>query len=186
MNKIFIILLFSFFGFLRTSYAQNIVKASALLGNIGLQYERALGKRFSLSAQGGYLTPGSLEIGSVEIKPTLGYHFEGRFYFSGKKDLLEGWHVGPFYKRFGVKLTDTAENTKGEASISSLGLAMGYQWVLNSNITIGITFGAGTLKIEGKGDITKDDEGNSIIDDLNDELPVSVFPHLGFSLGYNF
>jgi|GEM_PF-7003416 len=36
------------FGIAHSNAQENIVKASALIGNVGLQYERALGNRFSV------------------------------------------------------------------------------------------------------------------------------------------
>lgn len=152
------------------SYGQdNIVKASALLANVGLQYERALNDHFSVIGQVGV---SRLSNSTNDINTTsegFGYYLEGRYYFSAKNKKMEGWHVGAFYN---VMNTETDDNLK--TNISSIGLATGYQWIYNSNITFGLTLGAGSKELD-----TEQDRG-LFIDGL------TFWPHLGLNLGYSF
>ena len=82
---------------------------------------------------------------------------------------MEGWHIGPFYKSINTK-----DGNDLKTNISSFGLATGYQWVLDSQLTIEIIFGGGTLNI---------DNDKPEIEFLGD---IGFLPHLGFTLGYNF
>jgi hypothetical protein len=107
---------------------------------------------------------------SVETVSTgFGYYLEGRYYFSANKDRMEGWHLGAFYNA--IK-TESADNF--ETNISSIGLATGYQWVYESNITFGLVFGAGTY------DLDSEQNRGIFIDGL------TFWPHLGLNLGYSF
>ncbi|QTD38836.1 DUF3575 domain-containing protein [Polaribacter batillariae] len=148
---------------------ENIVKAGAILGNLGVQYERSLSDHFSVIGQLGYSNI-KTTVNNVDSKSDgLGYYFEGRYYFSSNKDLMEGWHIGPYYNSINTK-----NDNDVKTNISSFGLATGYQWVLDSQLTIGIIFGGGTLNI---------DSDNSDIEFLGD---IGFLPHLGFTLGYSF
>ena len=148
---------------------ENIVKAGAILGNLGVQYERSLSDHFSVIGQLGYSNI-TTTVNNVDSKSNgLGYYVEGRYYFSSNKNLMEGWHIGPFYNSINTK-----DDNDLKTNISSIGLATGYQWVLESQLTIEIIFGGGTLNI---------DSDNPEIEFLGD---IGFLPHLGFTLGYNF
>ncbi|MDB4094130.1 DUF3575 domain-containing protein [Flavobacteriaceae bacterium] len=149
---------------------ENIVKAATIIGNTGVQYERSLSDHFSVIGQIGY-SKITTTVNDVESKSTgFGYYLESRYYFSSKKDLMEGWHVGPFYNSFMIK-----DKLDLKTKISSFGLSTGYQWVLDSQLTIGIIFGGGSLNI--------DSDDPTIDFFLGD---IGFLPHLGFTLGYNF
>ena len=148
---------------------ENIVKAGAIIGNFGIQYERSLSDHFSVIGQLGYSNI-TLSGNNVDSKSNgLGYYVEGRYYFSSNKDLMEGWHIGPFYNSINTNIGGDLKT-----NISSFGLATGYQWVLDSQLTIEIIFGGGTLNMD--------------IDDPEIEFlgNIGFFPHLGLTLGYNF
>jgi len=149
---------------------ENIVKAGAIVGNLGVQYERSLSDHFSVIGQLGYSNI-TTTVNNVDSKSNgIGYYVEGRYYFSSNKDLMEGWHIGPFYNSINTK-----DDNDLKTNISSFGLATGYQWVLDSQLTIEIIFGGGTINIDS--DVPE-------IEFLSD---ISGFlPHLGFTLGYNF
>ena len=61
-----------------------------------------------------------------------------------------------------------------KTNISSFGLATGYQWIFDSQLTLEIIFGGGTLNI---------DSDNPEIEFLGG---LGFLPHLGLTLGYNF
>ena len=148
---------------------ENIVKAAGIVGNLGVQYERSLSDHFSIIGQLGYSNIRTT-VNNVESKSNgLGYYLEGRYYFSSKKDLMEGWHIGPFYNSINTK-----NNNQLKTNISTFGLASGYQWILDSQLTIEIIFGGGTLNI---------DSDQPEVEFLGD---IGFLPHLGFTLGYNF
>ena len=109
-------------------------------------------------------------VNSVESKSNgFGYYVEGRYYFSSNKDLMEGWHIGPYYNSFMTK-----DDRDLKTDISSFGMGTGYQWVFDSQVTLGIVFGGGSLNI------------NSDIPGIEFLEIIGFLPHLGFSLGYNF
>ncbi len=148
---------------------ENTLKAGAIIGNLGVQYERSLSDHFSVVGQIGYSRI-TTSIGSLDLTSDgIGYYVEGRYYFSSKKDLMEGWHIGPFYNRI-----DTEGDNGLETNISSFGLATGYQWVFRSKLTLEIIFGGGSLDI---------DSNIQEIEFLGD---IGFLPHLGLTLGYNF
>lgn len=154
---------------MESSAQNNTVKVSGIIGNYGVQYERSIAKNFSLIGQIGYSSL-TTSIGSSDSKSNgLGYYAEGRFYFSSKKDVMEGWHVGVFYNDI-----NTADSSDLQTDISSVGLSLGYQWVLESNMTVGLVFGGGSLNIDS------DLAGLEIFD------AIGFLPQLGFSVGYNF
>ena len=67
---------------LTTSYSQeNIIKASTLLGNVGLQYERALTEHFSLVGQLGYSRLANSNNSVETVSTGFGYYLEGLYYF---------------------------------------------------------------------------------------------------------
>tara|TARA_B110000046_G_C13015905_1_gene408733 strand:+ start:1146 stop:1685 length:540 start_codon:yes stop_codon:yes gene_type:complete len=163
------ILLCAFVCSFNVLFAQeNIAKVGTIVGNFGIQYERSLSDHISVIGQIGY-SKITTSVNLVETKSTgIGYYIEGRYYFSSKKDLMEGWHLGPYYNSINTKNDDLKFN------ISSFGLVTGYQWVFDSQITLGIIFGGGTLNLDS------DVPGSEFLDDLN------FLPHLGLTLGYNF
>jgi hypothetical protein len=106
----------------------------------------------------------------VKIKSNgLGFYFEGRFYFSSKKDRMEGWHIGPYYNDINTK-----DDNGLETNISSIGLAAGHQWIFGSNVTLGLVFGAGTYDIES------DTNRGIFLEGL------TFLPHIGLNIGYRF
>lgn len=168
MKKI-IFFCFSMLCITYVSAQKNIVKANLLIGNVGVQFERSLTSHISLTAHIGY-SKGSITVNDVKTSSDgFGYYLEGRYYFSSKKDLMEGFHFGPYYYEMHLS---NKRNRKG--SLNSLGLVTGYQWVLNSKITAGITAGAGTLSITG-------DIAGLYLFKL-----FKVYPNFGISVGYNF
>lgn len=173
MNKLqlatFFILLFSTTTNFGQEKKENIVKAGIVVGNLGIQYERSLSDHFSIIGQLGYseVTTTVNNVDSTSFG--LGYYLEGRYYFSSNRDLMEGWHIGPFYNSINTKDDDELKT-----NVSSLGLAAGYQWVFNSQITLGIVFGGGSLDVNS-------DIPNTIYED-----DIGFLPHFGFALGYSF
>ena len=163
------------FSFNHLIAQENIAKVSTMFGNLGVQYERSLqvgnndNKHFSIIGQFGYSRI-TTTVNKVDTNSYgLGYYIEGRYYFSSNKDLMEGWHIGPFYNRINTK-----DSKDLKTNISSFGLASGYQWVFDSHITLGIIFGVGTLNIDS------DKPGVEFLDGIG------FLPHLGITLGYNF
>jgi len=148
---------------------ENIVKTSAILGNLGIQYERSLNDHFSLIGQIGYSNI-TITVNDVDSKSSgLGYYLEGRYYFSSNKNLMEGWHIGSFYNSINTK-----NDNDLKTNIYSFGVTTGYQWVFDSQITLEIIFGGGTLNID------------SDIPDIEILENIGFLPHLGITLGYNF
>ena len=157
------------FGITFCNGQDNIVKASALIGNLGVQYERALGSHFSLVGQLGQSTITN-SVNDVETKSTgIGFHLEGRYYLSSKKETMEGWHIGPYYTSINTK-----DRNDLETNISSVGLATGYQWIFNSNITLGVVLGAGTFNLDS------DQNRGILLEGL------TFWPHIGVNMGYRF
>lgn len=158
-------------------YSQkNNLKASALIGNLGVQYERSLNSHFSAIGQIGY---SMMRISLANYYSTTSitsngyaYYIEGRYYFSSEQTLMEGWHIGPYYSSLNTSLK---ENREVKSNLTSLGINAGYQWQTDSGVSLGLNFGGGNLNYTS--DI-KDSE--LFLEDLN------FMPHLGFNLGYNF
>ena len=147
---------------------ENIVKVGAIVGDVGLQYERSLSEHFSLVGQVGYSRI-VVSVNNVENTSNgLGYYIEGRYYFSSNKDLMEGWHIGPYFNSLHTK------DNNVKRSVSSLGITGGYQWVLDSHITIGVFLGVGTLNFDSDNNLEEFFDGKGIL------------PNLGLTLGYNF
>jgi hypothetical protein len=82
---------------------------------------------------------------------------------------MEGWHIGPFYNSINTK-----DENNLKINMSSFGLATGYQWIFDSQITLEMMFGGGKLNI---------DSDNPELEFLGD---IGFLPHLGLTLGYNF
>jgi len=153
-----------------SSYGQdNILKASALIGNVGVQYERALNDHFSLVGQLGFARLANSSSSVETVSTGFGYYLEGRYYFSSNDARMEGWHLGVFYNAINTESSDNFET-----NIASVGLATGYQWIFDSNITFGLVIGAGTYNLD-----SEQDRG-LFIDGL------TFWPHIGLNLGYSF
>ena len=151
------------------SAQENIVKASGIVGNAGVQFERSLSDHFSIIGQVG-ISSITTTVNSNNSKSNgFGFYVEGRYYFSSNKDLMEGWHIGPYYNSFMTK-----DDKDLKTNISSFGLGTGYQWVFDSKVTLGIVFGGGSLNID------------SDIPEIEFLEIFGFLPHLGLSLGYNF
>ncbi len=152
---------------------ENIVKASLLFGNAGIQYERAIGKHFSLAAQAGYAFLFVDDYKMNQFTEGYGYYFEGRYYFSTSKGKMQGWHIGP-----SVNILETQEGKNTvEYQTSIFGLKSGSQWVYNSHLTFEFIVGAGYMQTSYK------NGGN------NSHLNSPVFPvfvQAGVALGYAF
>lgn len=157
------------FAFFSMNAQKNAVKASGVIGNYGVQYERLLGKNFSLIGQVGYSSL-TTTVGAADSKSNgLGYYAEGRFYFSSKKDAMEGWHIGVFYNDI-----NTSNSSDLKTDINSVGLVLGYQWVFDSKMTMGISFGGGSLNIDSE------------IAGLEIFNAIGFLPQAGISIGYSF
>lgn len=148
---------------------QNIIKASTVIGNLGLQYERSITNNISIVGQVGYSNI-NVSINNADTRSKgLGYYLEGKYYFFSKKGLMEGWHIGPYYNSLNTKTDDDLET-----DISSIGITSGYQWVFDSKITLGLIFGAGTLN------------SDSDIPEFEAFGDFNFLPNLGINIGYNF
>ncbi|MFS4417730.1 DUF3575 domain-containing protein [Maribacter sp. 2307ULW6-5] len=166
LHKILFTTLF-LIGVVGANGQNNVIKASALIGNLGLQYERALGDRFALIGQVGH-SNFTNSVNDVETTSNgLGFLVEGRYYLSKNKERMEGWHIGVFYSAMN---TESSEGL--QTNIASLGIASGYQWVFGSHISLGLVFGAGTF------DYDSDQDRGLLLEGL------TFWPHLGLSLGY--
>lgn len=150
---------------------ENIVKASNIIGNLGLQYERSLDDHFSIIGQIGYSKIEITAFNETAKSNGFGFYIEGRYYFSTNKDVMEGWHIGPYFNSINTKLKD---NDDIKTNITSFGLSTGYQWVFDSQLTLEIIFGAGTLGID------------SDIQEIEVFEDIGFLPHLGLTIGYNF
>ncbi|SHJ17933.1 DUF3575 domain-containing protein [Flavobacterium haoranii] len=170
MKKILLPLVFLFFNNLFSQ--ENIVKASSIVGNIGVQYERSLSPHFSVVGQVGYSMT-RIFINDNDYSSTgIGYYVEGRYYFSKNNALMEGWHIGPYYNSINTK---SKELNDAKTTMTSLGITAGYQWQTDSGFAFGLIFGGGNLDF--KSDIP---QAESFLGDIN------FLPNLGLTLGYNF
>jgi len=172
MLKIVFSLVFFVMVFIHVYPQKNGIKIGYITDNSGIQYERSLGKQWSIIGQFGYSAiPITSESESVDYSEYagIGLYFEGRYYFSTKKDLMEGWHIGPYYHF----MKGSSKSTDAESTIYLFGGTSGYQWVFNSNLTIDLLIGIGFGTWS-----TEEDEVFP--------LPPIVLPNLGFTLGYNF
>lgn len=165
-------LLFTFvFLIAFASYAQNnIVKASLLYGNAGLQYERSLGK-FSLIGQAGLGFEVIDDGYKNEFTTGVAYYFEGRYYFSDKKGKMQGWHIGP-----GINIAETSSengNKRYDYTTKTYGIVSGSQWIFNSHLSVEFLLGAGYQETNTNNRYYQESE-----------IPVTIFG--GFSVGYAF
>ena len=150
---------------------KSILKAGLIARNIGIQYERSLTPHISLSGQFGYDGLYVTNEDDVEARINgIGFYIDGRYYFLSNEDVMEGFYMGPYYYWSNMK-----NGMNWEATISSIGLTAGYQWIFNSRFTLNLSGGVGTLNIDSN--IT----GGDFLY-FSDEFSV----HFGLSLGYNF
>lgn len=158
-------------GTLTVQAQGNIVKASLLFGNAGIQYERAIGKHFSLAGQAGFAFINISDgYGRSEFTTGFGYSAEGRCYFSSKKGKMQGWHIGP-----AISFLDTkSDNLTGDFKTTIYSVMSGSQWKFESNLTIEFVVGVGY----------KQSEFNNSTIKKSDVFPVFVTG--GVSLGYAF
>lgn len=154
-----------------TSNAQNnIIKASLLYGNAGLQYERSLGK-FSLIGQAGLGFEAIDDGYKTDFTTGFGYYFEGRYYFSNKKGKMQGWHIGP-----GISIAETSSEDRNrhyDYTTKTYAIVSGSQWIFNSHLSVEFLLGAGY----------QDTTTNNIYY-KESEIPVTLFG--GFSVGFAF
>ena len=150
---------------------KNILKAGVIARNIGIQYERSLTPHIAISGQFGYDGLYVTNEDDVEARINgIGFYIDGRYYFFADPEVMEGFYMGPYYYWSTMK-----NDMDWDASISSIGLTAGYQWIFNSRFTLNLSGGVGTLDIDSN--IT----GGKYLY-ISDEFSV----HFGLSLGYNF
>jgi len=150
-----------------TAIAQkNIVKVGIVASggiNAGVQYERLLTRNIAILGQVGYAQVSNYL--NIDSSTGIGFYSEGRYYFSKNKDLMEGWHGGVY-----LHYLDTNDTYDYEANRLAFGIAGGYQWVFNSQLTLDAFLGGGLMT-----DSDKYSTENS-----------GLYPLLGLNLGYNF
>ncbi|MEL4456470.1 DUF3575 domain-containing protein [Lutimonas vermicola] len=148
---------------------KNILKGGFVASggaNLGLQYERSVSSRVSVLGQIGYAE--IFDIIGMQSSTGLGMYVEGRYYFSTKKDLMEGWHGGIYCTYMNTHYNDGwFDYDQNNLGIGAVG---GYQWVFSPRITVDTLFGGGYLRF---------DEENMVGDR-------GFYPLIGLNLGYNF
>ena len=152
------------------SFAQrNIGKVGATSSGVGLQYERLLLPRLSVSGQIGR-TAIDTTINGVESEGRgTGLLLSARYYLLAGESPMEGLYVGPHYIRIG-----TEDDAGVETDVTSVGLSVGYQLVSASRFTAEIGLGLGSLDLES------DRADVELLDSLG------FFPHVGIAVGYGF
>lgn len=171
-NKILYVALVFVFSSLNAQ--ENIIKVGGVTGNLGLQYERSISNHFSVVGQLGYSNLSTTVNNKAQaISEGIGYYLEGRYYFSPSDNRMQGWHIGPYYNSINTK------NDKSSTIISSLGISTGYQWILNSQITIDAMLGVGTMNIKSDEPLTNFLKDFGLFD-------FGFLPHIGLSFGYTF
>ena len=148
---------------------KNILKAGFVASggvNSGLQYERSVSSHVSLLGQIGYAE--IFDIIGMQSSTGLGMYVEGRYYFSKKKDLMEGWHGGIYCTYMNTHYKDGwLDYDQNNLGIGAVG---GYQWVFSPGITVDTLIGGGYLSYDhGTWDGDK-----------------GFYPLIGLNLGYNF
>jgi hypothetical protein len=172
-KKILCIVLLAF-TFSLLNAQENIIKAAGVTGNLGLQYERSISSHFSVVGQLGYSNLSTTVNNKAQaISEGLGYYLEGRYYFSPLDNRMQGWHIGPYYNSINTK------NNKSSTIISSLGISTGYQWILNSQITINAMLGVGTMNVKSDEPLTNFLKDFGFFD-------LGFLPQIGLSFGYVF
>ncbi|MBC8884160.1 DUF3575 domain-containing protein [Flavobacterium piscinae] len=160
-------------GFTSLNAQENIVKASVVFGNAGIQYERSLSQHFSLAAQAGYgFTFISTPAENNEFTTGLAYSFEGRYYFSSSKPKLTGWHLGP-----SVNFINTTDKNDNEYKTRIYGVTGGSQWIFDSNFTLEFVVSLGYRTVDSP-DVYL---GSSVTNKSPD-----IMPSAGVSFGYAF
>ncbi|MEN9488353.1 MAG: hypothetical protein RL494_618 [Bacteroidota bacterium] len=177
MRKTFLIFLV-FAGMTKMEGQKNIIKIAPSVTNIGVQYERLLTKHLSVLAQvgKGFGYTGIATGGNHLEESGATYIVEARYYFSSKRDNMEGWYVAPSIKRVAVNRNSTYHpalnyrvfegepdpfflyynsaqdyflNTVREDRTINYNiycLTTGRQWVFNSKLTFGFSAGIGYQK----------------------------------------
>lgn len=173
MKKI-ILLSVLFFGFTTIKAQENIVKASVVFGNAGIQYERSLSQHFSLAAQAGYgFTFISTPVEENELTTGLAYSIEGRYYFSSSKDKLTGWHIGP-----SVNFIDTKGKNDYKYNTKVYGVTGGNQWIFDSKFTLEFVVSVGYR--------TVDSPDVNLNFNTTNKKDFDIMPSAGVSFGYAF
>lgn len=217
MRKIFLIFLV-FAGITRIEAQKNIIKIAPSVTNVGLQYERSLTKHFSVLGQigRGFGYTGISTGGNRMRESGITYILEARYYFSSKRDNMEGWYVAPSVKRVTVDRMSyyspssdyysyyqhdpllyqnqsyVVVNEK-KVNYNILCLNVGRQWVFNSKLTFGFSAGIGYQK-----EIYKDNSfsattsagysssGGAYASSSGDGTKLPIALQIGLSLGYAF
>ncbi len=174
MRKIAILLLATLW-LSGTAWAQeNVAKLGLtpfLFGNTNLNYERAIGERFSINAKLGFGIPSN----NVPLTGSSGGQIsDGRYrafeatpelrIYSKKKGALRGFYWGPWlrYRQWSISGTDdfTTYQTSVDASLSTFngGILLGAQWLINDVISIDWSFfGLGLGVYNLRGELISDD-----------------------------
>lgn len=169
-NLLFFVILL--LGVVELRAQENIVKASLVFGNLGVQYERSLSQHFSLAAQAGFgFSFVSTNRVINDFTTGQGYSLEGRYYFSSDKKKLTGWHIGP-----SINIISTESGgTNREYQTNLYSVSAGKQWLFDSNLSIEFV-----LAISYQYLVTNDPY------EYPEDKVLPVSPTGGFSVGYFF
>lgn len=171
MKKTFLFFIL-FLGIIKLQAQENIVKASLIYGNAGVQYERSLSQHFSIAAQAGF---GFINVSSNQVTNDfttgLGYYLEGRYYFSSTRDRLTGWHIGP-----SINVTNTkGKKTDNTYKTNVYSISAGRQWIFESHFTLEFMLAVSYL-----------DKHSSRSSEVFSDSGLPVSPTAGVSFGYAF
>ena len=171
MKKTFLFFIL-FLGVIKLQAQENIVKASLIYGNAGVQYERSLSQHFSVAAQAGF---GFINVSSNyvtnDFTTGLGYYLEGRYYFSSTRDRLTGWHIGP-----SINVTNTkGKKTDNTYKTNVYSISAGRQWIFESHFTLEFMLA-----------VSYQDKQSSRTSEVFSDSTLPVSPTAGVSFGYAF
>jgi len=191
---------------LPADYKRNVVKWNMTpfliwsSRNLNFSYERAIKPYQSFSVNAGYFelpsfgSYDSLQIAAARKKGGFSLSGDYRFYFKNRntKNAPDGLYWGPyaswyhygFTNDFTVKNKSNSTGTlgfEGYFNVVSLGVQIGYQFVIKDRLTVDLIFMgpsaaiySAKLKLQGDIDIDKDDEYLNAIRDVL----ISKFPFL--------
>lgn len=191
---------------LPSGYKRNVIKWNLtpfLLwsrDNVNISYERVIGPHRSFSVNAGYFvfpsfgSYDSLQIESARNKSGFSFSGDYRFYFKNRNahNAPDGVYWGPYgsvhhYEFVNDFSIDTPSGSSGNLSfdgnfnIVSLGVQLGYQFVIKERLTVDLIFMgpsfsyySAKLKLDGEIDINEEDE---YLQAIRDAL-VSKFPFL--------
>lgn len=139
-----------------------------LLGNVNVNYERALTPKISAMIGGYYwsFTLREFDFTSTAIKAGIGFYPAG--------NALRGFYFLPNYVHSIFGITHKPSGEKGVTTGSTISFEVGHRWIWKGGVTFDLSIGGGIRKAE------------TMVGDAKFSMSVTGLTHVGIQFGYSW